>query len=414
LDLGANVQLTSVPFELLVIALAGLFMTLAVVSWDRFSRATPARIVGRIVILLACQVSALVALGVVANNYFFFYGSWQDLLGGKQPIAIPSGTTGPVPTPVVAGFAGRIRKIRVTGGPTGLSTFGFAYLPPEYYDPAYAKVRFPVVVTLTGFPGHPQHMITRAQYPQALQTLLAQGKAHPVILLMLSSTVVPPRDTECADVAGGPQVETFFLKDVPTYVAAHYRAQAGPGTWAFMGDSTGGYCALKFAMRHPDQLTSAASMSGLYNAVVDPTTGALYGGDQQVRNLNDPLWRIKNLPSPPISVLLTTGTAEPSYKQLLEFTHYAKSPMSVSRIVVPNAGHNPRVWKAEVPLVLAWLTSKLPDVTGGRTSTVGTALAEQTPTQQASGVTSSTPPNRPGIPARQRPGLCMGALCLGR
>ena len=41
---------------------------------------------------------------------------------------------------------------------------------------------------------------------------------QPMILVMLRPTVAPPRDTECVDVPGGPQTETFFAEDLPQAV----------------------------------------------------------------------------------------------------------------------------------------------------------------------------------------------------
>ena len=56
---------------------------------------------------------------------------------------------------------------------------------------------------------------------------------QPTILVMLRPTVAPPRDTECVDVPGGPQTETFFAKDLPEAVSEHYRVgHAGRGTGA--------------------------------------------------------------------------------------------------------------------------------------------------------------------------------------
>ncbi|CAM5397307.1 esterase [Streptomyces badius] len=53
------------------------------------------------------------------------------------------------------------------------------------------------------------------------------GKARPMILVMLRPTVAPPRDTECVDVPGGPQTETFFAEDLPEAVTGTYRAGEG-------------------------------------------------------------------------------------------------------------------------------------------------------------------------------------------
>ncbi len=72
-----------------------------------------------------------------------------------------------------------------------------------------------------------------------------------MILVMLRPTVAPPRDTECVDIPGGPQTETFFAKDLPEAVTASYRAGKEADDWGIIGNSTGGYCALKIGLHHP-------------------------------------------------------------------------------------------------------------------------------------------------------------------
>lgn len=88
---------------------------------------------------------------------------------------------------------------------------------------------------------------------------------QPMILVMMRPTVAPPRDTECVDVPGGPKTESFFAKDLPDAVSHHYRVGKKPGSWGIVGDSTGGYCALKLAIHHPETYAAGAGLS--------PTTG---------------------------------------------------------------------------------------------------------------------------------------------
>ena len=47
-----------------------------------------------------------------------------------------------------------------------------------------------------------------------------------MVLVMLRPMVVPPRDTECMNVPGGPQTEEFFAQDLRSAVWAHYRVGA--------------------------------------------------------------------------------------------------------------------------------------------------------------------------------------------
>ena len=101
-----------------------------------------------------------------------------------------------------------------------------------------------------------------------------------MILVMMRPTVAPPRDTECVDIPGGPQTETFFTKDLPEAVSA-----ALPGRAA--GRELGHHRRLHRRLlraedRHapPRGLRAGAGLSADYKAPIDPTTGDLFHGDQ--------------------------------------------------------------------------------------------------------------------------------------
>jgi S-formylglutathione hydrolase FrmB len=182
-----------------------------------------------------------------------------------------------------------------------------------------------------------------------------------MVLVMMSPMIVPGRDTECTNVAnGGPRAEDFWSQDVPSAVERTYRVSQDASGWGLVGDSTGGYCALKIAMMNSDRFSAAASLSGYFGALQDGTTGDLYGGDPGFRAQNDLSWRIRNLPSPPISVLLATSrSGESDYGATLDFIAHAKAPMRISTLIRATGGHNFNTWNAEVPAALQWLSAHL-------------------------------------------------------
>ena len=61
-----------------------------------------------------------------------------------------------------------------------------------------------------------------------------------------------------------------------------------PGSWGIIGDSTGGYCALKLAMHHPEAYAAAAGLSAYYKAPIDPTTGDSSTANKALRNARRP------------------------------------------------------------------------------------------------------------------------------
>ncbi|WP_405010703.1 alpha/beta hydrolase [Kitasatospora sp. NBC_01539] len=372
--------LTSGTVLAIAVAVAVLILAATVVWWPRLSRPTWAAVLGRITALLTCQLAVLCAIGLVANNYFAFYSSWDDLLG--------TGDTGPVsvqaaaddrqaPRPVVKAEllgqeqvqggnggpdqVGQVQSVRITGSVSGLATDAYVYLPPQYFQPAYAQRRFPAAVVMTGFPGDAKNLITRLNYPAAALQSVQAGRMRPTVLVLMRPSPAMPADTECEDIPGGAPSETYFTRDVPAVVAASYRVTTSPSGWAVMGNSTGGYCALKMAMRHPEVFPTAVAMSGYYKAAEDATTGDLFRGSAQRRNEADLMWRLQHLPQPRISVLLAGSQAgDGGYRQGTEaFQQAVRAPMTANTAWVPQGGHNFRTWTQLLAPSLEWMSAHL-------------------------------------------------------
>ena len=145
-----------------------------------------------------------------------------------------------------------------------------------------------MLIAITGFPGDARNLITKLNYPSTELQLIKEGKVNPTVLVMMRPSPAMPRDTECEDVPDSTQAETYFAKDVPQAIRDSYRVAEGPGTLGLIGNSTGGYCALKLAMKHPDVFSAAVSLSGYYKAdlsILDPMVkdqSARYAADKKI------------------------------------------------------------------------------------------------------------------------------------
>ncbi len=353
-------SLTGTPLIALFCAVALCALTLVVWLLPRVPGAA-----GRAALLIACQVCLLAALLTAGNAYFAFYGSWTDLLGlTGASTSTPRTTTDRRPVvPVPDAFAdqnrmperdGRLEAVLIHGARSGITTRAYVYLPPQYFrDPA---ARFPVSVAITGYPGNAQNLVSRLRLPQTAALEIEAGRLPPTIFVMTRPTVAPPRDTECTDVPHGPAAETFFAQDLPAALRGAYRTVVDPVGWSTLGDSTGGYCALKLAMRHSDRFGAAISLSGYYGAIKDFTTGDLYGGSRAYRAENDLEWRLRHRPPPPVDVLVTTSrVGEGDYRQTLRFVSLVRPPMRVATITLPTGGHHFSVWNRELTPALRWL-----------------------------------------------------------
>jgi hypothetical protein len=363
-------------------------MTLAVVAvllnagtvwlWPRLRGSRVVVGLTRTALLTATQLGLALTVLVALNSYFVFFAGWDDLLGtsvGGKPIktnratvhggpsiplqqqVIPMGKATPPAHPEIEGD---IQYVRLHGVGTGMSTEAYIMLPPQYFQPAYAHQRFPAVVMLTGYPGNPQSLLKVLHFPNLVREGQDSGRVKPAVYVLMRPTLLPPRDTECTDVPAGPQVESFFAEDVPRSVSSHYRVATDARGWAIMGDSTGGYCAVKIAMDHSDRYSAAVSLSGYFHSLEDITTGSLYGGSTAIKDGNDLIWRMEHRPPPPISVLVTScRQGERTYPQAVQFLNLAKQPLRADSLILDSGGHNFRTFGRMVPGALQWLSNHL-------------------------------------------------------
>ncbi|MFF1297011.1 MULTISPECIES: alpha/beta hydrolase [unclassified Streptomyces] len=347
--------------------------------WPRLSRRSWRAVGGRVGLLLATQLALFAAVGLAANQAFGFYASWADLFGqeDEQGVVVdhtPNGSGGPLRVTDIrrvkeTGSArpqngGQIQKVAIVGRTTHIATSAFVYLPPEYFQPQYRARTFPAAVVLTGYPGTAQALVDKLHYPSTALDLAKDGRMQPMILVMMRPTVAPPRDTECVDVPDGPQTESFFAKDLPDAVLAHYRVGKKPGSWGVIGDSTGGYCALKLAMHHPEVYAAGAGLSPYYDAPSDPTTGDLFQGDKGLRDRANLFWYLKRMPAPDTSLLVSSSKiGEANYKDTLKFIDRVKATnrTRVSSIILESGGHNFNTWRREIPATLQWISGRLSD-----------------------------------------------------
>jgi enterochelin esterase-like enzyme len=400
-------SLTGLPLLALMVALALGSVAGAAWLWPRLSRPWPAQLAERLGLILLTQVFATAAVLTFLNDYLSLMGSWSEVFGtGPQrhawtasplpqflasPVAITGATLGgsfgrstlapqaaqrllasPATGPAVAAAArsGVVLRVTIHGRYTGITTGSdYVYLPPQYFMPGYAAERFPVVLGFTGYPNEPLDLMRLLYMPSTAARLVKAGRAQPAIYVMVNPSVALPRDTECTNVPAGPQVATFFGRDLPLALERTFRVNPGRSGWGAIGYSTGAYCAVKIAMLYPGQFSAAVGLSGYYVALKDLTTGNIYGGSPGYRNENDLDWRLSHLPAPPISVLAaSTASGEQTLPGTITFLHLIRPPMQGYSLILRQGGHNYFTWRRELPQSLAWLSARLRPavVSGGR------------------------------------------------
>ncbi|MGD3110644.1 alpha/beta hydrolase [Streptomyces sp. YGL11-2] len=360
--------LTSATLLICAVLCTVLVFAAAVWLWPRLVRPGARQVLGRMGALVVIQAFVFASVALAANRTFLLYSSWEDLLGQTRQQAAPVGAAAMQvlgrQAPEVPGGAnpqagGVIEKVMVHGGRSRTAAQAYVYLPPEYFQKGNEHRKFPAAVVLTGFPGMAENLLKGLRYPKTAWTQVKQKKMQPMILVMMRPTIAPA-NTQCIDVPGGPQSETFFGTDVTKAISSTYRVGTSPRNWGIMGDSTGGYCALKMTLQHPETYAAGVSLSAEYKPEIDSDSGDLFHGNKNEEKRSDLLWHLDHKPQRNSSFLVTSShQGEPNLKATQQFIKKVKAPAHVSSIILDRGGHTFNTWRREIPPALQWLRGRL-------------------------------------------------------
>jgi enterochelin esterase-like enzyme len=320
-------------------------------------------------------VCAVLLAGLVLNDHYQFYTSWSELLG--QPSVVTASSPVQVlkidkayRARLLSGFHrghGTVVQITIPGPVSGVPPQpALVYLPAQYGNPAAADARYPVVELLTGIPGTPRTWTGPLQLREVLDRQIARMQSLPFIAVIPTTNVQGPRDLECVNVVNGPQVDTYLTVDVPAAIGHAVRAQPSPAGWGLMGYSTGGYCAMNLAMRHPDVYQAAVSMSGYVHPSVGRFTGPILGRSKLLFDQNSPAWLARHWHGGKLSVLAIASRHDgPSYRDTLTLANSSNGDLRITDLIVGRGGHNASLWTQLEPVAFNWLSQRMPPPLAG-------------------------------------------------
>ncbi|MEU4242099.1 alpha/beta hydrolase-fold protein [Actinoplanes sp. NPDC026619] len=313
--------------------------------WDR------TRVLGRTGLIVLVVVGVASTAAIEVNRLTETYPSWSALTGDEDRPPPPTGLLAGA-SPALPG-KGRLVTYQVPGPASGMDMPMSVYLPAAYFAPDGRGLDFPVIEALHGYPGTPQSWIKRLDIVGRLDQEIAAGRMAPTVVLLPFQTPNRLLDTECTDMAGGPRSETYLTRDVPDWARAHLRVRRDRAAWALTGYSAGAFCAMNLLLRHPDQYTAAASLSGY----ADP---GIKVGDHSEKTTNNIAWRLTHLPIPAAALWIGWADddvdARDGSRRVAEL---AKPPLTVVTAVVPRGGHSHAVWRQMEGPAFDWLSAQL-------------------------------------------------------
>jgi enterochelin esterase-like enzyme len=263
---------------------------------------------------------------------------------------------------------GYLLRLMVKGPRSHITRVVYVYLPPQYFQPAYSSYRFPVIELIHGQPGEPQDWINVVGVTTTLDELMARHQSRPAVLVMPAANGARRISLQCLNQVHGPRDLTYLAQDLPDKIAHLLRVQPPGPAWGVAGYSEGGFCAANMALRFPQRYGFAGVLSGYFkpmnNQLLHPLRQVSpFGRSTRLREENTPLDELARLPLPAAIPRFWLGagadnpvdvaSAEAFWRELV--SRQPKVPM----VLTPGGGHDMLTWRAEVPLMLRWMTPRL-------------------------------------------------------
>ena len=353
-------------------------------------------------VLAACLAFVpAMAFGIASVNKFYdYYQTWGGMISdltGQGASSIPkyavAGSNrqfdkdiGRVTSTAEDAQVGYLFQTTITGQRSRLARDVYVYLPPQYFQKAYAHYKFPAVELLHGSPGNPQAWLSALDVIPTYLSLLGAHPGDAAVLVMPDTDGGQQYGLQCLNNPGGLQDMTFVAQDVPDYLARLVRIQAPGPAWGVAGYSEGGYCAANIAMQEPARFGAAGILSGYFAPIQSqvpagnkpggkPVTVNVFAGHPALQLLNSPSAYITRAP---LSVRLPAFwlaagaqdtqdvSAAASFRQQVLTRLQVQNrlllqnrPLDVPFMVVPDGGHQGSVWRAALGPMLAWMTPQL-------------------------------------------------------
>ena len=367
-------------FLLLMVAFGGLLVWVALAK----------QVVFRVLAACLAFIPAMV-FGIAAVNKFYdYYQTWGGMvsdLTGQGVNSIPKYAVagkgsnkqfdkdiGRVTSTAEDAQVGYLFQTVITGFQSRLTRDAYVYLPPQYFQKAYASYRFPVIELLHGSPGDPQAWLDVLGLIPTYLSLLAVHPADAAVLVMPDTDGGKQYELQCLNDPGGLQDMTFVGQDVPDYIARVVRVQPPGPAWGLAGYSEGGYCAANIALQELGRYGAAGVMSGYFAPVPSqvpagnkpggkPTQVSVFARDPTLKLINTPQEFLAQVPTSELPAFwLAAGAADQSdVGAAASFRHLLLARLAkaeVPLLIVPG-GHQASVWRAALGPMLTWMTPLL-------------------------------------------------------
>jgi len=340
---------------------------LTIFYWQKFSARKFGAIFARFTILILIQLLSFAAVGVTINRAGDFYDNWGDYFGTKNnlssialsPESVSTITADDVAKATRTRGGSLIFKRVITGTKSQVSDYIYVVTPPiiskkllNEKTPTIGK-KYNIVELFTGYPGSPRNWFDALQGVATLERMENTGQIPQTIAIIPAINVVPGIDTECLNIPGIAEVETWLTTDMKTFAQKFLGIDNRP--WATFGYSTGGWCSAEVSIRHQDQYNLSVSLAGYFT----PSFSAGVAEKQRKAliseyDLFNSITKSKN----PLRMLIIYSKREKFSYSSMNFVAKSGSLILIREVEILNGGHNVNVWKPFVETGFRWIADQ--------------------------------------------------------
>jgi S-formylglutathione hydrolase FrmB len=138
----------------------------------------------------------------------------------------------------------------------------YCYLPPGYDA---SEDTYPVIYWLSGFTGNGRMMFNFDPWAESIDLRLDRligAEAMPPVICVLPDCFTRLGGSQYADSSATGSYETYVVNELVPFVDSQLRTKASRDHRGLTGKSSGGYGAMRLAMRHPDVFGAMGSHAG--------------------------------------------------------------------------------------------------------------------------------------------------------
>jgi S-formylglutathione hydrolase FrmB len=359
------------PFDLMKTSLIGLPFLFGIVAatvgvavlacWPRRRRWRRALLAATAVMLSLCSTAAWI------NAYFAYMPSVGAVFGQRARDQVSPtelhhrmqliATAAVAPPPVTRGV---VERVAIPATASGFrARVAQVYLPPVWFSTP--RPQLPVIELLHGTPGAPEDWTRAGMADVAADRWASVHHGVAPVIVMPDPNGSFTADTECVD---RPQAraDTYLSVDVPNWAVANLGVSAHRSSWAIVGSSEGGYCALELALRHPERYATFADLSGLDRPTWPGGALRQFGGSWKAYEDHLPALQLAaHPPRVPMAGWFTAGTADGAVTRSVRAMAAAARTAGIDTVLrlQPNAHHTWRVWRHAFIDLFPWLAAHL-------------------------------------------------------